>query len=117
MDRKDESRKAEYESAIGGRVVRHSFEVDQPEHKRERNGKSDEAAPHNEPVSHTGALAPAEDETVKGEISNDPLKPVRKISNQMLGPKEDLPAALPVESRRRSLKPHSIAVSDTESGE
>ena len=100
---KRERGKPENIGPVPAQIVGQRLEMYPPEDERERDGDSNHASPHDEPVSSAPQLSSSENEEVERELARDAAEPGRQIARDMTGPKEDLPPALPVERGRRSL--------------
>src|SRR5688572_13835941 len=117
MNRKSNRWKAENISPIPVEVARFGGEVHPAEDQWKGDGEGDEAAPHDEEVRRPAQAAALEDEVVAREISRQSLSETSRIAGQPAPAEKHLPAAFPVEPRRRSLQPHRVAISHAEHGE
>src|SRR5262249_4071392 len=79
--------------------------------------ESEQTSPHYQPMSGPGGFAAPKDKAVEGEVRRNALEPVCDVSAEMFRSEEDLPSPLKIESCRRPLQPHCIAVGDAESRE
>ncbi len=117
VDGERHRRKTEEVGSIPVQLSRHSFEMDPPENEGKRDERRQHATPHDQPVSEPAERAATGDESVEREIGDDPPDPVAGVPHGEAAAEEHLPAAPPVERRRRSLQPHRVAVRDCERGE
>src|SRR5262245_61373099 len=114
MNGKSKGRKAEDVNAIPVDVVRERIEAEPAEDQRESDGNRNEAAPHDAQMSQTAQPAAADDEPVEGEQDADAPAELLDVFPEVAAAEEDLPAALPVQGRRRPLQPHGVAIGQAE---
>src|SRR5690606_13057950 len=67
-------------------------------------------------VSEPAYPVPVPDERRGRDVEYDALRPFDQVAEQD-ATEEDLPAAAPVDERRRAMEPHRVAIRDAECGE
>ena len=76
----------------------------------------DDTAPHNEQMGDATHFVTGQDETVDEDVVEDVAAPGAQVAGAVAAFEKGLPAAFPVNGRRRPLQPHGIPVGETKSG-
>jgi hypothetical protein len=83
------------------------------------SGKGDQGrndtAPHDQPMSQPSVFSPHPNEMIQRKICDNSLEPINRVLFSVGPFEEGFPTAPPIQSRRRSLKPHYVAIGEPES--
>src|SRR5262245_27371484 len=115
--RETDRREAEDKYPVTTQIARHGLKVDPAKDERKRDGRRQQAAPHDEDVGEAARPAPPPDELVEKEDLEKPPAELPKHFDEPAALEKGLPAAPPVHARRRALQPHEITIAESESCE
>src|SRR5262245_30723072 len=112
-----EKPETEHEDAVPSQVARDGLKEHPAINERERDGRRQDAPPHDEHVGESPRAASLPDEEIQKEEPHKPPAEMSDIRDQVAGFEKGLPTSAPIQPRGGALKPHRVPVGDSEGRE